>query len=118
MNVIHENEKGSIIIQDSTILAVRTDEESERKYKTILTTAKKINATNKVVAPGLIDPHTHLVHAGTRENEYAMRFKGKSYMEIMNAGGGIHATTGATQQARFEEMSDQAQPRLDTFLTT
>src|SRR5690625_3355957 len=116
MNELHVIENGSIIIQDGTILAVGTDEEIERKYKTLLTTAKKINATNKVVAPGLIDPHTHLVHAGTRENEYAMRLKGKSYMEIMNAGGGIHATTRATQQASFEELYDQAKRRMDTFL--
>src|SRR5690625_157356 len=116
MNELHVIENGSIIIQDGTILAVGTDEEIERKYKTLLTTAEKINATNKVVAPGLIDPHTHLVHAGTRENEYAMRLKGKSYMAIMNAGGGIHATTRATQQASFEELYDQARRRMDTFL--
>src|SRR5690625_1484641 len=116
MNELHVIENGSIIIQDGTILAVGTDEEIERKYKTLLTTAKKINATNKVVAPGLIDPHTHLVHAGTRENEYAMRLKGKSYMDIMNAGGGIHATTRATQQADFAMLYDQSKQRMDTFL--
>src|SRR5690625_3266654 len=116
MNEVQVIENGSIIIQDGTILAVGTDEEIERKYKTLLTTAKKINATNKVVAPGLIDPHTHLVHAGTRENEYAMRLKGKTYMEIMNAGGGIHATTRATQEASFEELYEQSEKRLNTFL--
>src|SRR5699024_3694333 len=70
----------------------------------------------KIVAPGLVDPHTHLVHAGTRENEYAMRLKGKTYMEIMNAGGGIHATTRATQAASFDQLYQESEKRMDTFL--
>lgn len=71
--------------------------------------------TGKLVTPGLIDPHTHLVHAGTRENEYAMRLKGKTYMEIMNAGGGIHATTEATKEASFDQLYEESKKRLDTF---
>src|SRR5699024_3019827 len=66
--------------------------------------------------PGLIDPHTHIVYAGTRENEYAMRLQGKTYMEIMNDGGGIHATTKATQQAYFDELYKQSKSRLDKML--
>src|SRR5690625_7215950 len=81
-----------------------------------MTTAEQIDATNKIVGPGLIVPHTHLVHAGTRKHEYAMRLKGKSYMDIMNAGGGIHATTRATQQADFAMLYDQSKQRMDTFL--
>jgi imidazolonepropionase len=46
--------------------------------------------------PGLVDPHTHLVFAGSRENEFAMRIQGRTYQEIAAAGGGINATVAAT----------------------
>ena len=65
---------------------------------------------------GLVDPHTHLVFAGSRENEFAMRLQGATYMEIMNAGGGIHATTAATQQASHEQLARESKRRLDQFL--
>lgn len=109
-------ENGSVIIQDGKILDVGTNDEIRDKYKDLLENAEHIDASNKIVTPGLIDPHTHLVHAGTRENEYAMRLKGKTYMEIMNAGGGIHATTRATQNASFDELYNVSQKRLNTFL--
>ena len=48
-----------------------------------------IDAKNSLVTPGLVDPHTHLVFFGTREDEFEMRIKGASYMEIAEAGGGI-----------------------------
>lgn len=109
-------ENGSVIIQDGKILDVGTNDEIRDKYRDLLENAEHIDASNKIVTPGLIDPHTHLVHAGTRENEYAMRLKGKTYMEIMNAGGGIHATTRATQNASFDELYNVSQKRLNTFL--
>lgn len=110
-------ENGSVLIQDGKILAVGKYAELESKYADVLAEAEKMDATGKTVTPGLIDPHTHLVHAGTRENEYAMRLKGKTYMEIMNAGGGIHATTRATQEADFDQLYKESKKRLDTFFT-
>src|SRR5690625_3843762 len=85
MKELHVIDAGSGIVQDCTDVAVGKDEGIERKYKTLQTAGQKINAANKVGAPSLIDPHTHLVHAGTRESEYAMRLTGKSYMDVMNA---------------------------------
>ncbi|WP_239584493.1 imidazolonepropionase [Aquibacillus albus] len=113
MNII---EDGAVLVQDNKILAIGKTDEIHEKYQDLLSNATQIDATNKTVTPGLIDPHTHLVHAGTRENEYAMRLKGKSYMEIMNAGGGIHATTRATQQASFDQLYEESKSRLDKFL--
>lgn len=115
MSEIGVIKNASVWMEDGKIVAVGTDEEIRNQYKDQLHLAEMIDATGKIVTPGLIDPHTHLVHAGTRENEYAMRLKGKTYMEIMNAGGGIHATTRATQQASHEELYEASKKRLDTF---
>jgi len=109
-------ENGTVIIEDGKILDVGPHEEMKETYQDIWTDADYIDARGKTVTPGLIDPHTHLVHAGTRENEYAMRLQGKTYMDIMNAGGGIHATTRATQEASFEDLYQQSKQRMDTFL--
>lgn len=113
LNII---ENGTVILKDGNVFDLGTNDEMEQKHRDILQNAEQIDATNQIVTPGLIDPHTHLVHAGTRENEYAMRLEGKTYMEIMNAGGGIHATTRATQAATFEELYEQSTKRLNTFL--
>ncbi|MFD1361285.1 imidazolonepropionase [Lentibacillus salinarum] len=112
LNII---ENGNVLVQDGKIKAVGKQEELEQQYQDVIAEAEVLDATGKTVTPGLIDPHTHLVHAGTRENEYAMRLKGQSYMEIMNAGGGIHATTRATREADFDQLYDESKQRLDTF---
>lgn len=109
-------EDGSILSHDGKIVAVGKTAEIQKNYPELIENATEIDATNKIVTPGLIDPHTHLVHAGTRENEYAMRLNGKTYMDIMNAGGGIHATTRATQMAGFAQLYEESRQRLDTFL--
>ncbi|WP_343765464.1 imidazolonepropionase [Oceanobacillus oncorhynchi] len=109
-------EHGSIWIEDGKIVEVGTDAEMREKYQGQLDSVTEIDASGKTVTPGLIDPHTHLVHAGTRENEYAMRLKGKTYMEIMESGGGIHATTRATQAASYETLYEASKKHLDKFL--
>lgn len=65
-----------------------------------------------VVTPGLVDCHTHLVHAGTREKEFAMRAAGKSYLEIAKAGGGILSTVAATRETTFDELYALSERRL------
>ncbi len=78
--------------------------------------AKHINAEGKTILPGFVDPHTHLIFAGSRENEFALRIQGKSYMEIAAAGGGIIATVNATRQASKDELKRLAQRSLDRML--
>ncbi len=79
--------------------------------------SRLIDAYGKTVMPGLVDPHTHLVFAGTRENEFAMRIQGKTYQEIATAGGGINATVAATRKASRQELKTAARKSLDRMLT-
>jgi len=71
-----------------------------------------INAKNQVVMPAFVDPHTHLVFAGTRENEFNMRIQGKTYMEIAKEGGGINSTVRETRMASEEELYTIARKNL------
>lgn len=116
MNEIGIIENGSVLSENGKIIAVGTDETLKKEYADKIKTAEVIDATGRIVTPGLVDPHTHIVYAGTRENEYAMRLQGETYMDIMNAGGGIHATTRATQKASFKEIYEQSEKRLNKML--
>ena len=67
--------------------------------------------------PGLIDAHTHLVFAGSRENEFEQRIQGLSYQEIAGRGGGILSTVEATRKASFDELFSLGKKRLDRMLS-
>jgi len=75
-----------------------------------------IDAKGKLVMPGLIDPHTHVVFGGSREYELELRMNGATYLEILQQGGGILATTRMTREASEEELFAQTWKRLDAFL--
>jgi imidazolonepropionase len=79
--------------------------------------AQELNADGQVVMPGFVDPHTHVVFAGQRADEFAQRIAGATYMEIMAAGGGIMSTVRATRQATIDDLVSQTLPRLDAMLT-
>lgn len=109
-------EDGSVWVEDGTIRYVGRDSDVLAQVGERLSEADQIDARGKVVTPGLVDPHTHVVFAGSRENEFEMRLSGATYMEIMNAGGGIHSTTQATRNASEEQLYQETLPRLDRFL--
>lgn len=109
-------EMQAVLIHEGIIVAVDTLEQLTTDFPKLVQTAEKIDASNKIVLPGFVDCHTHLVHGGTRENEFHMRLNGSSYMDIMNAGGGIHATTSRTKNATFEELYQKASANLNKFL--
>lgn len=107
---------GSIWIEDGLIQSVGTTDHLEQLYRNNLHNADIIDATDHLVTPGLVDPHTHVVYGGSREKEFELRLNGASYMDIMNAGGGIHATTKMTREAKEEDLIEQTLKRLDSFL--
>lgn len=109
-------EDGSLWIEDGTIQAVGTTKELEKRYSEKLHLAEIVDASNHLVTPGLVDPHTHVVYGGSREHEFEMRLQGATYMDIMNAGGGIHATTRMTREATEDELIEQTTRRLNSFL--
>jgi len=100
---------GSVAIKDGKIVETGNDLEYDAE--------KTIDASGKTVMPGFIDPHTHLVFAGSREFELDMKLKGLSYMEILKKGGGIFYTVNETRKATNEELLKQSKKRLDTMLS-
>lgn len=76
-----------------------------------------LDARGAAVIPGLIDSHTHLLFAGSRCDEFVMRAKGMSYLEIANAGGGIWRTVEAVRRESLEELVELALPRLARMLS-
>ncbi|WP_010305988.1 imidazolonepropionase [Kurthia senegalensis] len=106
----------SILIEGTQIKMIAPLKEIEQQYPSLVADAEVIDASGKIVMPGLVDCHTHLVHGGTREHELNMRLSGKSYMDIMNAGGGIHYTTTKTRETSFDELYDKTYTHLNQFL--
>ncbi len=78
--------------------------------------AEAIDCEGRWITPGLIDCHTHLVHAGNRANEFEMRLAGATYEEVARAGGGIVSSVKALRAASEEELVAQSLPRLDALL--
>ena len=100
-------ENAAIVIRDGLIIKVGSSDELLSRYPL----AERFDAAGMAVVPGFVDPHTHLVWAGDRANEFEMRLQGKTYMEIMAAGGGILATLNATRKASLEELVAQSLER-------
>ena len=103
---------GGLAIKDGRIIAVGKTAEVKNSFKA----ENMISANGKVVLPGFIDPHTHLVFAGSREEEFQMRVEGASYMEILGAGGGILKTVRETRKASVEKLGDSGVNTLDVML--
>jgi imidazolonepropionase len=77
----------------------------------------RIDAAGGSVTPGLVDPHTHLLFAGSREDELVLRQSGASYLDILAAGGGILSTVAATRAATEAELLEHGRRWLDEMLT-
>jgi imidazolonepropionase len=76
----------------------------------------RLDAAGGTITPGLIDPHTHLLFAGSREGELELRQQGAGYLEILAAGGGILSTVAATRRASADELAVHGRRWLDEML--
>jgi imidazolonepropionase len=107
---------GALAVRDGQIVAVGTTSELLAMVDDSASVVT-IDAAGKVVLPGFVDPHTHLLWAGDRVNDFELRVAGASYMQIMQAGGGILNTVRATRAASLDELIEQTLPRLDSMLS-
>lgn len=105
-------EDGAIAIDHGKIFAVGKTQELTSRFNP----RKILDASGKVVCPGFVDPHTHVVYAGDRVDEFELRIKGATYMEIMAAGGGIVSSARAVRAANVEQLANETRPRLDAML--
>ncbi len=105
-------EDGAVAVSHGAIVDLGFTADLAARYQA----AQTIDAGGRVVMPGFVDPHTHVVFAGDRANEFEQRIAGATYLEIMNAGGGIMSTVRATRAASLGELVDQTRARLDRML--
>ena len=75
-----------------------------------------LDAGGRLMTPGLVDAHTHLIFGGWRQNELALKLHGAGYLDILAAGGGILSTMRATQSASEEQLEAKASAALDEML--
>lgn len=101
-------ENGAVVVREEKIVAVGTTDEMRAAYPHEPT----LDASGCVLMPGFVDPHTHLIWAGDRANEFEMKMAGMHYLDILAAGGGIISTVRATRTASIETLVAQTRPRL------
>lgn len=103
---------GALLIREDKIAAIGSSRDLLLAYPS----EPRLDASGCVVMPGFVDPHTHLIWAGDRAVEFEMRLEGKTYLEILAAGGGILSTVRRTRQASLEELLAETRPRLREML--
>ncbi len=105
-------ENGAIAINEGKIVGVGKSKEIHEQFES----ENVIDAQNKVVCPAFVDPHTHIVFAGNRLNEFELKIKGADYLEILKNGGGIISTVEQTREANLAQLVEQSRKRLDKML--
>ena len=103
---------GSVAIRQGRIVNVGPAQQLRGEVR-----ARRIlDASGRVVMPGFVDPHTHLVFAGSRVDEFEMRLSGATYLEIMEAGGGIMSTVRTVRRATEDDLLTESRARADEML--
>lgn len=101
-------ENGAVVVRDEKIVAVGATAELKSSFPNEPT----LEASNCVLMPGFVDPHTHVIWGGDRANEFEMKMAGKPYLEILAEGGGILSTVRQTRTTSIEALIAQTRPRL------
>jgi len=101
-------ENGAVVVRDERIVAVGTTAELKASYPDEPT----LGAGGCVLMPGFVDPHTHVIWAGDRANEFELKMAGAAYLDILASGGGILSTVRSTRTASIESLIAQTRPRL------
>jgi imidazolonepropionase len=105
-------ENGAIACKNGKIVAVGKSQEIFQSYEAEIV----IDVFQKVVTPGFVDPHTHIIFAGNRFDEFELKIKGADYLDILANGGGILSTVKHTREATKQELVDQTLKRLNKML--
>lgn len=101
-------EDGAVLVQDGLVAAIGTSPELRAAHPS----EELFSAEGLVLMPGFVDAHAHPIWAGDRAAEFELRLQGKTYLEILAAGGGILSTVQSTRAASLEELIAQTKPRL------
>ncbi len=112
MNNVGIIENGAVAIFEGKIVGVGNAEDIYKNF----TSKNIVDARQKVVCPGFVECHTHVVFGGNRLDEFELKIKGADYLEILAGGGGILSTVKHTRQASFDELIEQSCARLDKML--
>ncbi|TPL90318.1 imidazolonepropionase [Mesorhizobium sp. B2-3-12] len=105
-------EHGAVAVRDGRIVYAG----SESEMPSAFAQGETVDCEGRWITPGLIDCHTHLIHAGNRANEFEMRLAGATYEEVARAGGGIVSSVKALRVASEDELVAQTLPRLDALM--
>jgi imidazolonepropionase len=103
---------GSLAVTNGRIVAVGKVAEIELEYSS----DEVVDADGRVICPGFVDPHTHVVYAGDRLDEFEQKIAGADYLEILKSGGGIISTVMRTRQAGLDELVENGRKHLDRML--
>ena len=104
---------GAVLLSDGRIVAVGTRSEVEKRKDA--KQAEKLDAGGRVVLPGFVDSHTHLIHAASRAEEYELKIQGAGYEEIARKGGGILNSVKKLRAASAETLKARARAALEEF---
>jgi imidazolonepropionase len=107
---------GGMLIRDGKIDIVAETKEIERNLTALSSQVEKVDIGGRVVLPGFVDAHTHLVFAGNRLDDFERRARGETYEQIAKAGGGIWSTVEKTRAADDVDLAAQAKKHADWFL--
>lgn len=109
---------GAVVVKDELIHEVGPSQDIMERYRDEIEDGRyrAIDVRGRTVCPGFVDPHTHALFVGSRQDEFEMRIEGKTYMDILLGGGGILNTVNKVRKASEDELVDETARRLDRML--